>query len=355
MKRKGQIWKVLVLSGWIILGLGLVVLFVAAMQSRTGKPCKDVKISIKGGENHPFINKNDITLELDPKGLDYLRGRAVKEFNLKAMEDRLKKNPWVSNAELYFDNNHILQVSVQVNKPVARIFTEKGASFYIDSSMGALPLSDRYSPRLPVFTGYPSEKINLKTKDSVIIRDIKNIALYLNEHPFWMAQIDQVDITPERKFEMVPKVGDHLIVFGDGKDINERFHKLEVFYSQVMSKSGWNDYSALDIQFREQVVATKRNYNWRPSDTTVEKRWMKEWQKLSAQMLAADTLQRVVSTADAVSTPAQKGSVTQPMTDRPSTKNPDPGKSKDSGYKGSVPAERQKAKALYTPGKKKDD
>ena len=49
---------------------------------------------------------------------------------------------------------------------------------------------------------------------------------------------------------------------------------------QVMSKSGWNDYSALDIQFKEQVVATKRNYNWRPSDTTVEKRWMKEWQKL---------------------------------------------------------------------------
>ncbi len=355
MKRTGRIWKILVLSGWIILGLGLVTLFVAAMQSRSGKPCRDVRISIRDGENHPFINENDISLELDPGGLDYLRGRPVKDFNLRIMEDRLKKNPWVSNAELYFDNNHILQVSVRVNKPVARIFTVKGTSFYIDSSMDALPLSDRYSPRLPVFTGYPSEKVSLKSRDSVILRDIKNIALYLNDHPFWMAQIDQVDITPERKFEMVPKVGDHLIVFGDGKDISERFHKLEVFYTQVMSKSGWNEYSALDIQFKEQVVATKRNYTWHPSDTAVEKRWMKEWQKLSEQMLATDTLQRVVPTADSVSTPAPKGSVTQTMTNRPSEQNPGPGKSKDSGYKGSVPAERQKPKALYPPGKKKDD
>lgn len=351
MKAAGRIWKLVVLSGWIILGVGLITLFVAAMQGRSDKPCRDVSIAIKGGDQHPFINKKDITLELEPKGIDYLRGRSVKEFNLKNMEDRLELNPWVRNAELYFDNNHVLRVSVEVNMPIARIFTEKGNSFYIDSSLDNLPLSERYSPRLPVFTGFPAEKVRPKSKDSVLINDIRNIAGYLNSHPFWMAQIDQIDITPERKFEMVPKVGDHIIVFGNGEDVEQRFHKLEVFYRQVMSKSGWNEYSTLDIQYRDQVVATKRNYTYHKSDTAVEKRWMKEWQKISGQMLAADTLQRVMSTNDSVSTrPADPA--TQPMTDQPSEKNPDPGKNKNSGSKGTVPAERQKPKALYTPGKK---
>ena len=352
MNKRSKIWRIVVITGWVVLGMGLLTLFVAAMQSRSGKPCKDVVITIKGKEDHPFLNKKDITAILEPSGIDYLRGRPLKDFNLKKMEEKLETNPWVSNAELYFDNNQILQVSVKVNDPLARIFTKKGNSFYIDSNLRQIPLSDRYSPRLPVFTGFPSERVLPKSKDSDLLHQVKNVALFINESPFWMAQIDQVDINQNRKFEMIPKVGDHQIIFGDGNDIEKRFRKLEIFYGQVMSKAGWSDYSVLDVQFDGQLVATKNNQSYHKSDTVLNKRWMKEWQQISRLMLKADSLNRVAATPQVVSNPDSANPRTQPMKKSPSEKNPDPGKSKNSGSKGSVPAERPEPKAVMPPGKK---
>ena len=54
-----------------------------------------------------------------------------------------------------------------------------------------------------------------------------------------MAMIDQVDITPQRTFEMIPKFGNTIIVFGDGKNAEEKFEKLRIFYKTVIVKAGW--------------------------------------------------------------------------------------------------------------------
>ena len=73
-----------------------------------------------------------------------------------------------------------------------------------------------------------------------------------------MALIDQVDITPAREFEMIPKIGNQLIVFGNGSDAEEKLSKLQLFYKEVMVKAGWNNYSVINVQYKNQVVAKKR-------------------------------------------------------------------------------------------------
>jgi cell division protein FtsQ len=60
---------------------------------------------------------------------------------------------------------------------------------------------------LPVFTNFPSDKKTWRGKDSVLIKQVKDISLFLLQDTFWMAEIDQVDINPAREFEMVPKGG----------------------------------------------------------------------------------------------------------------------------------------------------
>ena len=45
-----------------------------------------------------------------------------------------------------------------------------------------------------------------------------------------MAMVEQVDITPERIFEMVPKIGNQLIIFGDATDTEIKLDKLKLFY-----------------------------------------------------------------------------------------------------------------------------
>jgi cell division protein FtsQ len=69
------------------------------------------------------------------------------------------------------------------------------------------------------------------------------------------ALVEQVDMDPVKGFVMVPKVGEHSIVAGDGRDLADKFRRLKLFYQQVMSRTGWSSYRELDLRFRGQVVA----------------------------------------------------------------------------------------------------
>ena len=157
-------------------------------------------------------------------------GRPSALLTFGDIEHNLEQDVWIRNAELFFDNNEVLKVNVDEREPVARLFANDGKTFYIDSALKILPLSEKFSARLPVFTGFPL-RMNILTKgDSILLKHIMNISMLLQKDSFLMAMIEQVDITPQRNFEMIPKIGNQLIVFGDATDAVEKFEKLKVFY-----------------------------------------------------------------------------------------------------------------------------
>jgi cell division protein FtsQ len=235
-----------------------VVLLGAAMNLKHNKRCKGVAINISGVQNNFFIDKNEINSILEKLSGGILVGKTLGSFNLAAIENTLRKNQWIKHAELFFDNNEVLQVDVTEREPVARIFTNTGSSFYLDSSLTRLPLSDRSSARVPVFSNFPSQPNVLTKTDSILLTDVKNISSYILKDPFWMAQIDQVDITNDRTFEIIPKLGNQVIVFGNADNYKEKFNNLLTFYKQVATKVGWNTYSKINVQYKNQVVAVKR-------------------------------------------------------------------------------------------------
>lgn len=274
---------------WIGLSVSALTLLIAAMEARSSKPCKDVNISIIAGANAMFVDKGDVRNVLDFIG-GKLVGKSMKEFDLSKMEDSLESNPWVSSAELYFDNNRVLHVKVEEREPIARVFTAKGNSFYIDTTLTRLPLSEKFTPRLPVFTGFPSEKTKWKGSDSILLNQMKDISLFLAADSFWMAQIDQIDINPQKQFVMVPKVGEHTILFGDGADAAKKFRKLYAFYDEVMSKTGWNQYSTVHVGFRGQVVGTRKDAMEIRSDTTLARQLVKQMIKSQREEALKDTM-----------------------------------------------------------------
>ncbi|MFX8645035.1 hypothetical protein ABTM18_20020, partial [Acinetobacter baumannii] len=70
------------------------------------------------------------------------------------------------------DNTRVLNVKITEREPVARVFTAGGESFYVDSNALRLPLSDKLSARVPVFTNFPSNKQQLANADSIILKEI---------------------------------------------------------------------------------------------------------------------------------------------------------------------------------------
>jgi len=243
---------------WIALGGATVFLLASGIRSKGEHPCKAVDITIHGVSNNFFVDKKDILNAIAVSESANPIGKATGSFNLKKLETELEKNVWIQSAELFFDNNEVLKVVVQEREPIARVFSVTGTTFYIDNDLTMLPLSDKFSARLPVFTGFPSDKKVLSKADSSLLGDVKTISLALQKDSFSMAMVEQVDITAQRMFEMIPKIGNQLIVFGDATDVDAKLQKLKLFYKEIMVKAGWNNYSVINVQYKNQVVAKRK-------------------------------------------------------------------------------------------------
>lgn len=244
---------------WVLAGIGVVVLLGAAMQQKNHKVCADVKIEITGAEKDMFIDEKDIMDILNSN--DDVKGKEIATIDLRKMEEQLEKNPWVKNAELFFDNNdnkQVLTVSIEERQPIARVFTMQGNSFYLDTAATRLPLSDKVSARVPVFTSFPSDKKIMAQSDSLLMKDVIAIGKYIMNDSFWMAQTAQIDITPQATFELLPVVGNHVVALGKANDLENKLNRLYTFYKEAWLQNGINKYEKLDVQYSNQVVAVKR-------------------------------------------------------------------------------------------------
>ncbi len=236
----------------MITGIGVVVLFGASRQYKKNKNCTSVNIQIAGVEQNVFIDEKDVMDLLNTNGLAI--GKPMGSFNLRQLELMVEQNTWVKNAEMYFDNNQVLQISIVERQPIARVFLNDGSSFYLDTAVTWLPLSNKISARVPVFTGMPTPK----NADTALMQHVIEIAKYIVADSFFNAQIAQIDITPDKKFELVPLIGDQLIRFGDATDIENKFKKLAAFYKNAWMQNGINTYEILDVQYKNQVVGIKK-------------------------------------------------------------------------------------------------
>ena len=260
MAARINIKKVVTAILWCFAGAGGVMLLVAAIRYRNNNVCKGYKIEISGPRtiDRLFIDRKGIGDLLTAAGAGKGQGRPIQSFDLHHLETTLEKNVWIRDAQLFFDNNGVLQVRISEREPVARIFTTSGNSFYIDSSAVQLPLQDKFAAHLPVFTGYPAAKIRTTGADSALTAGMLQLGCFIRRDSFWTAQIAQIDITPEKTFELEPEIGDHRIAFGDATDIAAKFHRLFVFYDEVLSRVGMDKYQRIDVSYDGQVVGTKR-------------------------------------------------------------------------------------------------
>jgi len=294
--KRYNIKKILFAILWLTVGVGTTVLLVAAMHNKDQKKCRGVVIKISGIENNDgpkFVDEEDILNTVKTICSGDPNNKSIGSFDLNKMEAELEKSKWVKNAELFFDNNEVLKVNLQEREPVARVFTTGNTSFYVDTALAMLPVSDKFSARLPVFTGFPSDKMVLTPADSGLLNDVKNISLAIQKDSFIMAMIDQVDITAQQNFEMIPKMGHQLIVFGNAADAESKISRLKLFYQQVMIKAGWNKYSVINVQYKNQVIAKIKGAEDKTADS-VRALQMMQVIAANAQKQAEDSLQTII-------------------------------------------------------------
>jgi cell division protein FtsQ len=239
---------------WSIAAAGLIVLFVVSWKAKNEKQLTFIQIELVGESAEAlFMDEISIRVILNEQGVEV--GMPIEKINLTQLEQFIEKTEWVKNAEFFINNKLVLEVKIEQRIPIARVFTASGTSFYIDNEGSRLPLKQLTVLNLPVFTGFPTDQQKLSKPDSVLLKDVLFFAKTIQKDSFFMAQVAQVNIEPNGTFQMVPTLGDHLVLLGTVDQLEDKLNRLFTFYKKVWVGSGVNAYQYIDCRFNHQVVA----------------------------------------------------------------------------------------------------
>lgn len=259
MKYTSIILKILNILLWVGIGSGMMVLLVSAVQKEQLQKCRSLEVSFTDNKPFRMLDEAEIVLALWPSAAnDHPVGKYTSKINLYALEKQLKKNPWVLDADIYLDQQNTLHIDVQQRSPVARLFSPDGNSFYIDDSLAILPIKLSDVVELPVFTNFMINPAGAQLADTLLMKRITGLSGVILGDPFWMAQIEQVNINADGSFEMITQLGDQSVSLGTGENWDNMLGKLKKLYRHLGAEHGWTKYETIDLQFKDQVVCVKR-------------------------------------------------------------------------------------------------
>ncbi len=322
--------KIVIRVLWSLSAAALIVLFVVSWKAKSQKKLRDIQVELVGESAQAlFMDEISIRAILNEQGVHV--GLPLEQLNLTELERFIEKKEWVKNAEFFVDNKLVLEAKIEQRIPIARVFTSNGASFYIDNEGSRLPLKQLTVLNLPVFTGFPTDQPKLSKPDSILLKDVLTFAKIIQKDSFFMAQVAQVNIEPNGHFQMVPTLGDHLVLLGTIDKLEDKLNRLFTFYKKVWVGSGINSYQVIDCRFDQQVVALKKglqpiefsgNFIWPTGDSTLPMPPAVEKVDSTVKSAPAVVVPAVVPVAKAVEAP--KGAVVavkKPTVKTPPAKN----------------------------------
>lgn len=216
----------------------------------------EIEINIENIHENHYLDEKDV-MKLMRLDKENLRGASLSKLNFSEIEDRIRQNPYVSDAELFSDLKGNLMVTVSLRRPFARIVQSDGPDAYIGEDGTVMPVSNRFSSRVVLVSGDFVPKL-VKLQNVKEVKEGMQLMSMLEEihrDPFWNAQIAQIDINAKGRTVLYPQVGDERIEFGKPEDFETKFRKLEIFYKEVLPRVGWNRYSRINVEYEGQVVA----------------------------------------------------------------------------------------------------
>lgn len=253
--------KAINISLWV-LGVGLALFSLSFVNSqRLSLEISAPKINIEGGSY--FIDQSDIINKLMNANLIHPELN-YEEMDVAKMEELLGDIPEVEKVDVFVSLKGELEIKIIQKNPIVRIINNKGQSVYLDDKGYVMPMSQKYTARVPVFSGHINEMYRNQSKpasiqsDSTLIDDIYRMSIYMEKEPFWKSQIVQVYVNDKEEFELIPRVGRHRILFGTSKDLITKFEKLKLLYFQGFEDKEWNNFDTINLKFKDQVVCSKR-------------------------------------------------------------------------------------------------
>mgnify|MGYP007013866940 CR=1 FL=1 len=210
--------------------------------------CSEVKIDIDDEMPDGFLNANEIKKILEKQQL-YPLAKPMMAVNARDIEETLRKNPFVQQAECYKAQNGHVCISLKQRMPIMHVMADNGDNYYVDIHGSILP-ETRFASDLLVTTGHITKKYAQKTLTPVVNEIVRD--------KFWQSQIVQIHVLDDGSLEVVPRVGDHIVYLGAPIDIPRKLERLRKFYLYGLNQAGWNKYAYISVEFDNQIICKKK-------------------------------------------------------------------------------------------------
>lgn len=244
-----MIKRILVIAGLLLLGGYIVFAAFFFKEKPNEQVCGNFEIVVQSDDNDRFVEIAELEKFIDKQELNPY-GKQLKDVNTYEIQEALLSNKLIKTAEVFITSGGGIRAVITERIPVLRVMTSKGENYYIDREGESMPLSNLNTAYLPIATG--------NIKEEFAKQDLHKFALFLQKDEFWNAQIEQIVVQSEKDIILISRVGDHQIEMGSLDNYETKLERLRTFYDKVLTETGWNRYSKINLKYDKQVVATKR-------------------------------------------------------------------------------------------------
>lgn len=239
-------------------GIGMLMSLVAHKDRE--QKCVSLRVSIEGEET--FIDQNDISKMINNQ-FGTVIGKEINEIKMEQIEREIEKLPYVSRAEVYADIDGVLQVTVQQREVILRVISKTGREYYVDRKGHKVPVTLKYVPHVLVANGNIKEGYDkaLESVESNTVKDLVTVVNRVKGDPLWENQIVQMYVNEQNDIELIPRVGSEVLLIGSAESLDDKLHRLEVYYKNILPKVGTEAYEKVNVKYGGQIICERKN-NW---------------------------------------------------------------------------------------------
>ena len=210
--------------------------------------CQNLIVIIKDSTDRQFLTTNNIVTMLKNAQL-YPVNKPIHSINTHLIEEKIAESELVSRVSVYKTPSGNVKIEISQKMPILRVFSAR-ESYYVDELGRTMPADYLYATYLPVASG--------NIEKSLATSELYKFALFLQKNEFWNNQIEQIYVNANQEAELIPRIGDHRIVLGSFEDFEEKMNNLRLFYEQAIPKIGWEKYEVINLNYKNQIVCTKK-------------------------------------------------------------------------------------------------
>jgi cell division protein FtsQ len=84
------------------------------------------------------------------------------------------------------------------------------------------------------------------------------IVNFIEKDRTWKDKIVQISVREDGDLILIPREGRERFLFGQPEDVEEKFSKMEKYYTHILPAKGEGHYRTVDLKYKGQIVCREK-------------------------------------------------------------------------------------------------